>query len=183
MYDNNALNEEVKLIKDDNIRKLTLDILKELPEYFWKIPASSSGKYHSKHSLGEGGLVRHVKCAVRIAESLFTITPFEARERDIIISALLLHDGMKSGKVNTGNTVHEHPNLITEFIMNSKFDNVVDIMTRISISNAIMSHMGQWNVSKYSDIVLEKPQTKVQRFVHMCDYLASRKFLNMDLEG
>ena len=27
--------------------------------------------------------------------------------------------------------------------------------------------------------VLEKPKTKYQNFVHMCDYLASKKFLNV----
>ncbi len=174
--------EELNFIKDASIRKFTEKVLSELPEYFWKVPASSSGKYHSKHSLGEGGLVRHTQCAVRIAHSLFTITPFEDTDKDIIISALLLHDGLKSGFENSGNTVHEHPNLMGEFIMSDRFDGIVSTPIRIAISYAIKSHMGQWNVNKYSKVILDKPITKIERFVHMCDYLASRKFLNMDLE-
>ena len=35
--------------------------------------------------------------------------------------------------------------------------------------------MGEWNESKRSSVVLPKPETDIQKFVHMCDYLASRK--------
>ena len=48
--------------------------------------------------------------------------------------------------------------------------------------NAIASHMGQWNTNSYSDVVLPKPKTKYQIFVHMCDYLASRKFINVEFD-
>jgi 23S rRNA maturation-related 3'-5' exoribonuclease YhaM len=132
--------------------------------------------------LGESGLVRHTQCAVRIAHALFNITPFDDIDKDVIISALLLHDGLKSGFEYSGNTVHEHPNLMGDFIFNIKFNNIISDNIRLLISKAVKSHMGQWNVSKYSNVALEKPISKVQRFVHMCDYLASRKFLNMDLE-
>ena len=35
--------------------------------------------------------------------------------------------------------------------------------------------MGEWNENKRSSTVLPKPETDIQKFVHMCDYLASRK--------
>ena len=35
-----------------------------LPDYFFEIPASSTGKYHPSYALGTGGLVRHTKAAV-----------------------------------------------------------------------------------------------------------------------
>lgn len=35
--------------------------------------------------------------------------------------------------------------------------------------------MGQWNVNLYSKTILPKPKTATQKFVHLCDYLASRK--------
>ena len=38
-----------------------------LPDYFFRVAASSTGKYHPAFSLGEGGLLRHTKAAVRIA--------------------------------------------------------------------------------------------------------------------
>lgn len=35
--------------------------------------------------------------------------------------------------------------------------------------------MGQWNVNLYSKTILPKPKTATQKFVNLCDYLASRK--------
>jgi hypothetical protein len=175
------LENELNLINFKDIKEFTRQVQNELPDYFWIIPASSSSKYHSKTSLGEGGLVRHTQCAVMIADSLFTITPFERIEKDIIISSLLLHDGLKSGLKQEKHTVHEHPNLMGDFIMDKRFNGIIMDNIRLEISKAIRSHMGQWNENKYSNIVLDKPISKIQRFVHMCDYLASRKFLNMDL--
>ena len=46
------------------------------------------------------------------------------------------------------------------------------------ICNVIESHMGPWNKDYKGNEVLPKPVNKYQRFVHMCDFLASRKFLN-----
>jgi hypothetical protein len=43
------------------------------------------------------------------------------------------------------------------------------------VSNAIASHMGEWNTNKRSSTTLPKPSDKIGKFVHMCDYLASRK--------
>ena len=42
----------------------------------------------------------------------------------------------------------------------------------------------QWNKDNYTNKeILPKPVTKLQRFVHMCDYLASRKFLDVQFEN
>ena len=45
------------------------------------------------------------------------------------------------------------------------------------VALAVSSHMGAWNTNPYSDKVLPLPETEIQKFVHMCDYLASRKGL------
>jgi hypothetical protein len=43
--------------------------------------------------------------------------------------------------------------------------------------------MGQWNYDyKSKKAVLPKPKTGKQFFVHMCDYLASRKFLEVNFD-
>ena len=56
----------------------------------------------------------------------------------------------------------------------SKLDDLRKICTMIE------SHMGEWTVDPYTKKeVLPKPRTAEQRFVHMCDYLASRKFLDV----
>lgn len=43
----------------------------------------------------------------------------------------------------------------------------------------IESHMGKWNTSKYSKVELPVPRDEYQRFVHRCDYLASRNYLDV----
>ena len=51
-----------------------------------------------------------------------------------------------------------------------------------AIAGAVASHMGKWTTSKYSDIVLPRPKTDIQKCVHLCDYLASRKHLIFDFD-
>ena len=42
--------------------------------------------------------------------------------------------------------------------------------------------MGPYNTNAYSDVVLPIPKNKYQKFVHMCDLLASRKFLDIKFD-
>ena len=44
-------------------------------------------------------------------------------------------------------------------------------------SSPIRSHMGKWNMSKYSSAILPTPMMGdwVAKLVHLCDLLASRK--------
>lgn len=162
---------ELELIKNDEIRTTTEHLLEGAPEYFWHVAASSSGKYHPAYALGEGGLVRHVKAAVKFANHLFAINDFTEKEQDYIISALLLHDVLKHGKDgDIGHTVFEHPILAAEYIRENSTGEYAEI-----VSSLVATHMGQWTTSKYSSAVLQEPQTKLQKFVHECDYLASRK--------
>lgn len=174
-------------IKDDELRKIVEKELKLLPSYFWKVPASSTGKYHPEYCLGEGGLVRHVKAACKIAHELFEVSGFNDEDKDVIIAALLLHDGFKHGRreQGEGHTVHEHPVLMSDYLVEKYWfgaekENKNRMMTKVS--DAIASHMGKWIFSEYSPVTLPEPETPVQVFVHMCDYLASRKSIEVNLE-
>ena len=43
--------------------------------------------------------------------------------------------------------------------------------------------MGRWNINPVTKMeVLPKPDNKLAKFVHMCDYLSSRKFLNVSFD-
>nr|DAR47521.1 MAG TPA: HDc [Caudoviricetes sp.] len=167
----NVFSEELKLIKNDEIRETTARLLDGAPDYFWHVAASSSGKYHPAYALGEGGLVRHVKAAVRFANHLFVINDFTDKEQDYIISALLLHDILKHGKDgDEGHTVFEHPILAADYIRENTAGEYSEV-----VASLVSTHMGQWTTSKYSSAMLQAPETKLQKFVHECDYLASRK--------
>ena len=178
--------EEILKIKDKKIKKFTAVAVSKLPDYFFTVAASSSGKYHPSYCLGKGGLIRHTKAAVKIALELFnneTVQIFSNIEKDIIISSIILHDGVKHGLNGSHYTIATHPKLICEYIANdeelTKLLNENDLN---SILSNMWTHMGQWNYDyKTKKVVLDKPETDMQKFVHLCDYLASRKCIEVKL--
>ena len=68
---NKNFKTELYQIESVVLRKLLIRVLNVVPEYFWEIPASSTGKHHPIFALGKGGLVRHTKACVKIATELF----------------------------------------------------------------------------------------------------------------
>ena len=174
---------EINYIKDYKYKENAKILVNYLPEYFFEIPASSTGKYHPSFALGTKGLVRHTKVAVRIAFELLNNPiigqQFKDEEKDLMILALILHDGLKSGLEKEKYTRFDHPILISEFIKNHKKDLTLTDNEILFLTNVIESHMGSWNKNEYSDVILPVPKNKYQKFVHMCDYLASRKFLDV----
>lgn len=182
-------NLELSYIKNPDIKNFTEQMIGRLPNYFFEVPASSTGKYHPQYALGDGGLVRHTKAAVRIAIELFrchTVTgKFSEDKQDEILAALILHDGCKSGIEKQTYTVTEHPLEVVKFcnqqtdiksqLDENKFQNIMD---------NIATHMGEWTFDfKTKRKVLEEPKTGAQTFVHMCDYLASRKCLEFNFDA
>jgi len=180
--------EQINYIKDKKIKEDVSFLINKLPEYFFEIQASTTGKYHPKYAVSKHGLVKHTKVAVEIAKVLIdnetTGGSFSEKEKDLIIMALLLHDGLKCGENNSKHTLFVHPLLMSEFIMKNKESLKMDIDDIRVVCMMIESHMGQWNINPYNkNEKLPKPSNKLTRFVHMCDYLASRKFLNVDFDG
>lgn len=176
--------KEINYIKDSNRRRDLKSLIELLPEYFFEVPASSTGKYHPSFALGDGGLVRHTKVAVRMAVELLNNNcvgmKFNEKDRDLIIMALVLHDGVKSGMVKSKYTKAEHPLLVSKLIMENKDKLSLEIDDIRKMCSMIESHMGEWNTDPYTkEEILPVPRTAEQRFVHMCDYLASRKFLDV----
>ena len=62
--------KEIGYIKNPKYKENIEILIDLLPDYFFEVPASSTGKYHPSYALGDGGLVRHVKAAVRIGHEL-----------------------------------------------------------------------------------------------------------------
>ena len=177
---------ELGFIKSDRIRKSCIEMLKILPDYFFEIEASSTGKYHPNYALGKGGLVRHTKAAVRIAKELLGDAcigdKYTQDEKDLMIMALILHDGVKSGVPKEKYTRFDHPIMIGQMIMDNE-ENMELKMEEIEfLDDVIKTHMGPWTTDYNGVEVLERPKTKYQNFVHMCDFLASRKFLEVPFD-
>lgn len=173
---------ELNYLHDDRLKENAKIILNNLPDYFYKIQAASTGKYHPSYALGEGGLVRHTKTAVNFAISLFDIYKLDNKTKDLIIMSILIHDGLKKGFVEEANTRFDHPLLIGELLISIKDKLTLTEDELKEITNNVASHMGKWNTSNYSNITLPLPLTLTQKLVHMCDYLSSRKQISFNFD-
>lgn len=182
--------EQYKLIEpildtfeNENLRELCIAVLSDLPEYIWEVPGSSSGKYHPATDLGEGGLMRHQVCVARICNYILQLEQYQnridSRQRDCMRIAAIAHDGRKSGLENSGHTVHEHPVLAGDAVWNlrNKFPELEDEL--ILIRDLIYTHSGQWTTSERSELILPKPETEMQELIHLSDYIASRRDIEM----
>lgn len=201
---------ELDLISNQDLRSIVMDTLDASPECIIEIPASSSGRYHPSYSLGEGGLMRHTKAAVGIAKCMIETDIFkhmvadelnrtlnlncsdiEAEQiyADCVYAALILHDCMKPDNTEKHSTCFDHPLLAAKLFKQCAVPHInranmgyMKIVVPM-VYGAIASHMGQWSTAPYAKgVVLPKPVTPVEHFVHLCDYLASRKFLEFNFD-
>ena len=181
------LEEALALIENEDMRIFVDKLVETIPAYFFEVAASSTGKYHPSYALGEGGLVRHTLALVRILNHLFEMDcykeEFDSRARDILRIAGIMHDTRKSGTQAEYeadyHTKFSHPLYAANVVRELKGSGLIPDDEIEKIADAIASHMGQWNISKYSDVVLPLPTTRLQKVLHAADYLASRKDLEV----
>ena len=171
--------DELELISDEELSESLLKIIELLPEYWFKEAASSTGKYHPEYALGDGGLLRHSKAAMRIGYELLHDPcigdKYTSHEKDLMLMSLLVHDGLKLGLPQEKYTRFDHPILMGKFILDKYKEIGITKEDAEFMDNVIKTHMGPWTTDYNGNEVLEKPKNKYQNFVHMCDYLASRK--------
>lgn len=179
--------KEETYIRNAKYKKVFNELLELLPEYFFRVPASSTGKYHPKFALGDGGLVRHTKVALKIANDLLNnnslFNTFTNDEKDLLLLGILVHDGLKLGLPEEKYTRFDHPILISNHLKNNKDKISLNEEELNFICDAIITHMGEWTTDYNGNEVLKRPTTKYQKFVHMCDYLASRKYLDVSFQN
>lgn len=174
-----VLKEEINYINNPKIKESLCYMIEKLPDYFFTIAAASTGKYHPEYAQGEGGLLRHSKAAVRIGYELLSDPvigdKYTSDEKDLMLMGLLIHDGLKLGHEKEKYTRFDHPILMADFMESEKEHLSLTDEERKLVCDVIKTHMGPWTTDYNGNEVLEKPKTKYQNFVHMCDYLASRK--------
>ena len=175
-----AFANELSDIQDDNLRQFAAQLLANAPEYFFTIPASSSGKFHPYFAREVGGLVKHTRCVVFYAECNAESFNFDSHTKDLAIIAALAHDIKKQGDNDAKNyTVWEHPELAYNFIleMQNTYPNLISVEDATIVANAILSHMGKW----WHDEKFTKgkkqfplPTTMFDYAIQSADYMASR---------
>lgn len=177
---------ELEYIKNEKYKENAKKLLELVPDYFFEVPAASTGKYHPSFAQGFGGLVRHTKVAIRIAKDILELeymnNGFTKDEKDLILIALLFHDSHKLGKTKEKYTRFDHPLLAANFIKENQEKTTFGAKEIELLTTTIASHMGQWYQSNYEDTILPKPKNKYEFFVHMCDYLSSKKYLDVKFD-
>lgn len=186
------LKEYFDSVQDENVKKFMEQCIETIPEYWYTVPASSTGKYHPNYALGNGGLMRHTIALLRFFDRLVRNTmygsPFTNREMDLLRVACLMHDSRKSGSDEdfavSKYTKFDHPILAANVVRSIETEYITDEEKEI-IANAIESHMGQWNVDTYgkSKVELPLPTNKYQKIVHLVDYLAAQKGVEVQFDG
>lgn len=181
--DKTKLDRCLKWINNEKVRGWTRDwLMNKTPDYFWEIPASSTGKYHPKYAAEEGGLVKHTRTAFHIALDMLDdgVWAFDEVEKDIILASILLHDTRKLGMPRQKYTASDHAVLVANAIWEEGCE---DGSIRDRIARAIASHMGQWNKDyKTGEKVAPLPNSELEFFVHMCDYLSSKKYMEVNFD-
>lgn len=179
--------KEIELIQSTDLKLFLRIAVENMFDYVFKKPASSSGKFHPMSDLGEGGLIRHIKGVFYLGYDMLNLEQnaplYTQREQDMMLIALILHDSWKYGNDDKErvHTLTEHPLLAATWVEQDKiFEDIIPQEDRNFIGGCIASHSGQWNTNRKKEEILPKPQTISQQFVHLCDYIASRRYLNFD---
>lgn len=175
---------ELNYIKDDNLNAFARELIANAEDYFFTVPASSSGKYHPQFSLGVGGLVRHTRCVAYFAMGAGESYNFDQHTTDLLVIAALAHDIKKQGHISNGHTVREHPLYGADYVieMQSKFPDLITKEDAEKIAGAVRSHMGKWEgtrewVKDTTKELFPMPKDGFEQALQMADYVASRKYI------
>jgi len=175
--------KELSYIKDSRILENSRRMISMIPDYFYEVPASSTGKYHPGFAQGDGGLVRHTKAAVRIAYELLSdeclCKGYSDIDRDLIIIGLIMHDSCKYGLTKGKYTLVNHPMIAAKLIRDNKDKLTLTDDELNLLCGMIEAHMGPFNKDFNGNVMMPLPKNKYEQFVHMCDLLASKKFLDI----
>ena len=155
-----------------------------VPETFWCKASSSTGKYHPVDERGWMGNVRHTLKTIVVAKEMAAMSSLSVTALNYVVIALAFHDTFKYGPDGLNQyTVHEHPVLASKFLDDASgmFIKTDPRVFRI-LAKLVRTHMGRWTTSAHSDVFLDKPETKLQKYVHMCDYIASREAFDINID-
>ena len=103
-------NSILDTIESEDIRKFAERCIQTIPDYFWDVGASSTGRYHPQYALGDLGLARHTCALVRFLNHIFAVKcfgeNFTQREKDLMRVAGMMHDSRKIfRRINTQNLI------------------------------------------------------------------------------
>jgi 23S rRNA maturation-related 3'-5' exoribonuclease YhaM len=176
--------EELSFIFDGRIREFTKLCLATAPDYiFSDCPASSTGKHHPLNELSWDGTLIHTKKVTRVAYVLSRALDIEEK-RDLMIASALIHDLVKRGwdEEKAIWTVKEHPQLAGELVDKVQMETqLLELDEYETIRSCVFFHYGPWTIQQY-----KKPMENFsleELCVYISDYVASKKFLDIQYKG
>jgi 23S rRNA maturation-related 3'-5' exoribonuclease YhaM len=181
---------------DSSNSQLTMwmnDCLAKAPDYFWTLPASTSGKYHHDSDNNEGGTVSHTRKMIVTAKELRDVFLLDNKEFDLVQAAIILHDTFKcgfegrenkyagSGKLGTDilHTVYPRIGFAKVVVGSDITDDDVDLVYEL-----VEGHYGKWSPIPQcypTDFKNLDRREQLKVFVHMCDMICSRKSFDVKL--
>lgn len=165
-------------------REYLADMVEKIPDYFFTMPSSTSGKYHNAKQCRPHGQLYHVFMFQSILEHRLRLK--HNRElyptpelRDAMRCVPLLHDAVKCGWPVDGEapprwTVANHPMLAKEFVLNTKVEHDIPAAYKMLIADMCEAHSGEWNKDRSGNVIMSEPRNEREFFIHECDILSSR---------
>lgn len=172
---------ELSIIKDNTKRELVLNIFESLEIRWWKMPTSTTKKYHHATCNKIYGIIMHIKLTVKYAVTLYDALYVDNKQLENIIVACLLHDVGKKIKYNNYSEYKNHPLVSVEIIKNSIKENMnasPDENDMMLIYDMIKFHMGIFTPTSFSKQIQDYKLSEL--IVYLADYLASRKIQNKE---
>lgn len=170
---------EIQKITNGEIKEFLLASINKFPEYFWEAPASVS-KYHYPDEREKGGLVLHVRRLCKLVDDVVRMHALNYWERDILISACVLHDSFARGiPPNDGNSSDPLHPVYPEYMLpyNTFGDNYIkDRKVYDEIMECVSSHSG-----RFSPVSSLQSNRKLPMLFHMIDYIGSRDYIKIEV--
>ena len=166
------LDHELYQITHPELKVLAEYALRNAPAYFWTCRASRN--HHPPDERGEGGTILHLKRAFKTAKYLCRAFSLEGFDRQLVLTAVLIHDICKEGTSDegVGYTVGGHERLLG--VRFSEVPQVVENRLWLRVDRLVRSHEGIWGE--------KKPETLMERIVHLADYISTREDIIVQLD-
>ena len=164
------------LIDDDDLRREVASITADAPDYFWEVPASTSG-YHHPLCRGERGLWIHTlmlsTVIERLSDSYVELSLLDREDIDSAHAAAILHDQLKNGDPSdpSESSVSNHDMLMCDRIYLSDCETFIG-----DVAWAVETHMGPWYDGN-------EPNGPLSMLVHIADMIASTETITPGIQG
>lgn len=170
----------------EEMRLYCEDMIEQIPDYFFTMPSSTSGKFHNATQCKPHGQVYHVIMFGSIMNYLLALKCNREKfkspvQRDAMRCVPIFHDAIKCGWDGSQYTVHEHPMLAGAWVRETHVEHDIDDSIKERIARMCERHSGEWTTNKRSTVVLPEPENEMEILVHECDILSSRPDIDMQL--